>query len=105
MQSEPHRGIVQSKWLQVICTLHPESHCLLSILILGSKYPSGWFRIHLFPFGTTVVANGPELVDELCNAPDDAFSLADFAEKVSTSPFAAFKLSTNPLRISDANAD
>ncbi|EIM80751.1 cytochrome P450 [Stereum hirsutum FP-91666 SS1] len=56
--------------------------CRANLIEGSSRYPSGWFRIHLFPFGTTVVANGPELVDELCNAPDDAFSLADFAEKI-----------------------
>lgn len=49
---------------------------------MTDKYPNGWFKIDLFPFGTTVVLNGPQLISELCNAPDDAFSLAKFAEKV-----------------------
>lgn len=100
MQSEPHRGLVQSKC--PIHTPHPELPCQPCILIIGLQYPNGWFRMHLFPFGTTVVANGPQLVDELCNAPDDAFSLADFAEKVSyarhhalTHSFSALKLSTH----------
>lgn len=37
--------------------------------------------MRLFPFGTTAVANGPLLINELRNVPDDAFSFAEFADK------------------------
>lgn len=40
--------------------------------------------MRLFPFGTTAVANGPALINELRNAPDDAFSFAEFADKACT---------------------
>lgn len=40
--------------------------------------------MRLFPFGTTAVANGPALINELRNAPDDAFSFAEFADKART---------------------
>lgn len=46
------------------------------------QYPGGWFKINLFPFGETVIVNGPTLLKELCNAPEEALSFRAFAKKV-----------------------
>lgn len=56
------------------------------------QYPNGWFKVQLFPFGTTAVANGPLLINELRNVPDDSFSFAEFADKVNACLFFYFLL-------------
>lgn len=41
-----------------------------------ARYPDGFFKMPLFPFGYVVIANARPLMEELCNAPDDKFSFA-----------------------------
>lgn len=43
-------------------------------------------KMPMFPFGTTFIANGPKLVEEIRSATNDVFDFYEFGRQVSIYP-------------------